>query len=327
MNKNTINISQSTIAIGILARDCAESLKLNIPLVEQLGLFFKDYFVAIYENDSKDNTKDIIEQWQQTNKHVLAVMENHHTSTIIHDKCPARYSNKRVSRIKKMATYRNHILDIIRVNYSPDIFCFIDIDILRFNPLSVIKAITDAPCDWGALFSRSIVYIDFYNGSYLKPQQYDTYAYVDYNVDPMKAGKWYTNRFYNKVTGFMLNQDIKKNIYMPCNSAFNGLGIYRWNDIKELRYDVYQPRELKALDVCLCEHVMFNLALIKKGYTNYIVQFMETEYQHEKKNGTISPIFIIHPELRFFIRYSSDYLYALWCRIKRRLHWHPYQTL
>lgn len=57
MNKKQIVAADTDIVIGILARDCARALQGNIPAVEELGSYFKEYHIVIYENDSIDETK------------------------------------------------------------------------------------------------------------------------------------------------------------------------------------------------------------------------------------------------------------------------------
>ena len=52
--------SNLTVAIALLARDCGETLEKNISMVETIGGLFRSYKVIIYENDSKDNTKEIL---------------------------------------------------------------------------------------------------------------------------------------------------------------------------------------------------------------------------------------------------------------------------
>ena len=318
--------NDKSIVIGILARDCDESLERNIPRVEQLGEYFSNYHVVVFENDSKDATKEVLKHWQKRNERVIAIMEDTNTETIPTDARPARYRGNSVHRIEKMAKYRNRVLDYIAVNFDDtDLFCFIDIDILSFDPKSIVDAIAHAPKDWGGLFASGIIYYDFANAVHLSPQQYDSYAYVDYGVDPMQMGLWLVSRYFNKVTRLMMHQDVKKHDYLPCHSAFNGIGIYRWKDIKDVRYGVYQSEEMKSADICLCEHVMFNMSLIKRGYKNYIVRDMVAEYQHEdKKNKTISPIFQKHPHLRFFWRYFAKYICALICRVKKKFYIRPF---
>ncbi len=317
--------AEADIVIGILARDCAQALQANIPDVEKLGSYFKDYHVIIYENDSVDDTKKLLAEWQQRNPKVLSVMENHMAS-VKSQPVEVPFPAKSVYRIQRMIDCRNRLLEEVRKLPAPDLFCLIDIDIDHFEPLSVVEAIEHAPADWGGLFANGAIYMQY--SDHVQPHfmQYDSYAYVDDGVDPMKSGRWVVDEDYHIVTGSRMTWKLRKHAYLPCCSAFNGIGIYRWETIKNQSYSIMQTPELIPLHACMCEHVPFNLEVISKGYRNYIVREMKVVYwyEHPKEKTGLGRWQNHYRAFYYFQGRLRLALKTLWHLLKERWGWSPY---
>lgn len=278
----SVTIENLTIVFGILARDCKDSLQSNMVRLEEIGQAFKDYHVIVYENDSKDGTAEMLKDWAAHNAHVLAICETTNQTTIPQKSEKLPFPDKSMHRISKMVCFRNRILDEVRRRYEPDLFCFIDIDVERFSPKEVIDAIRKVPDDWGALFASGHFLFIKPDGTEMEPQfQYDSYAFVPDGVDPMKTGRWIISRKYHYTTSWYFDRLLKSCDYLPCRSAFNGIGIYRWEAIRDLKFDILQTPELQDVSVCFCEHVPFNGEIIKKGYRLYATRKMEVTYYHK----------------------------------------------
>ena len=276
-------IDKLTIVFGVLARDCKASLLRNMARVEEIGRAFRDYHVVVYENDSKDGTTEVLKEWAAQNDHVVAICETTNKTTIPKKNGRTPYPLKSVYRIEKMVRFRNRVLDEVRSRFEPDLFCFIDIDVESFQAAGVIDAISQAPQVWGALFA---------SGHYLFRKadvtdkvplfQYDSYAFVPEGVDPMKLGKWVVAHNYNDVISWYSDRLIEECDYVPCRSAFNGIGVYRWEAIRDLNFGIMQTPELKSLSACFCEHVPFNGEIIRKGYRLYATKKIEVTYYHKR---------------------------------------------
>lgn len=279
----TAAIENLTIVFGILARDCKASLQCNMVRVEEIGRAFKDYHVVVYENDSKDGTAEMLQEWATQNEHVVAICETTHQTTIPKKSVKLPYPEKSVYRIRKMVRFRNRVLDEVRSRFEPDLFCFIDIDVEHFSAKDVIEAIRQVPDDWGALFASGHFLYRRPDGTDKVPHfQYDSYAFVPDGVDPMTTGKWVVSRKYHYVTSWYFNTLLRGRDYLPCRSAFNGIGIYRWEAIRDLKFDIMQTPELKNVSACFCEHVPFNGEIIKKGYKLYTTSKIEVTYYHKE---------------------------------------------
>ena len=126
-------IKSLKIAVCATVRDCEKNLEKNIPLMNDLALKFKECHIIIFENDSIDNTKIILEEWSSKSSNIHIDSENYGTSTI--KEGLSQGVNKYYSkyRISKMVEYRNYYLDkLANLNFEPDYVLILDLDISKF---------------------------------------------------------------------------------------------------------------------------------------------------------------------------------------------------
>ena len=274
--------SNKSIVIGLLARDCVKNLQMNIPRIEELGNYFREYHVIAYENDSRDGTKEVLQKWMLDNPNVISINETTGEQTIPLESKSVPFPGQSLYRITKMADFRNRVLKELRLRFCPDLFCFIDVDVEMFCPQEVIKSIEHAPKDWGALFANGQIILDYGTHICTNPIQYDYYAYFKQGMNPYQSGD-YTIRIYdNLAVAWVEQKKINCHQYYPCCSAFNGIGIYKWDIVKDLNYCAYQTPKLKEFQASLCEHVPFNYEIIRRGYKLYVVRDMKTIMRHDK---------------------------------------------
>jgi len=67
-----------------------------------------------------------------------------------------------------------------------------------------------------------------------------------------------------------------RNAYTSIISAFGGIGIYKYDVIKNLKYRVLQNYENG--NEAVCEHIPFNIEIIKAGHKNYIARDLYVLY-------------------------------------------------
>lgn len=269
------------LVVGLLARDCIKNLRSNMKKVEELGVMFKDYHVVILENDSKDGTAEEVLAWSKRNPKIIYINERVEApKSLFPVKCP--HPEKGVLRIEKMVRLRNRVMDEVEKRFTPDIFCFIDIDIQDFSPSTMVQAIEKAPDDWGGIFANGIVYWDDSDGKvYPSPFQYDSFAFVSKGDDYLKRGDYIITPDFHPQVAYQMTLALKTNEYLPCESAFNGIGLYRYETIAGARYSISQNEALKAINCSLCEHIGFNKKVREKGYGIYIARDMKVIYHHE----------------------------------------------
>ena len=108
------------ILIAALARNCEKSLSDNIKRINQLRSHFQQSEVVVYENNSKDSTKQILKQWKEESERVLIVSED-----LQEDKYNPTIMDFGHSylRIEKMSRCRNKLLGIIKDHFLQTLFC------------------------------------------------------------------------------------------------------------------------------------------------------------------------------------------------------------
>ena len=128
---------------------------------------------------------------------------------------------------------------------------------------------------------------------------YDSYAFVSMGKDAFMLPD---NFVLNRRQYIHLHLPFHK--YLSCQSAFCGIGLYKYQLIKKNRYIVHKnilsnSNKLESI----CEHIPFNLSLINKGYCNYISKYMYVDY-----NERISFIYFIAIYVPSFLIYIYRYL-------------------
>lgn len=251
-------IKSKKIAICGLARNVYSISPNFMDKLIQLGIDFKEYKIVIFENDSIDNTRNIIKQYQLYNNNIILLdccddgscdcKLNH-----IHPKVIGEGSKK---RIDKMAYLRNKYLNYIKHNLSDyDYMLVIDIDIT--GGIYMNGYYSTFSKDWDVITARGLRQIPGTYG-YIN-SIYDPLAYIPYN-DTYISG-YNKDRYsihYNELKSF-----IKYNIgdpLIPVKSSFNGIAIYKIKDILDIEYD----------SKTRCEHIDFNFKLCNKDKHIYI---------------------------------------------------------
>lgn len=261
------------IVIAILARDCEKSLLENVKLVEELRGHFIWSQVVIVENDSKDNTKSILFDWEKSKKGVKVISQDYNTLTI-----PNKTSDKikplvSYYRIEKMTKYRNIYLDYIkRINHNIDNIIVIDIDIEYFSVDGVVDSILKCNEKCGAIFAYGITVKRIFNKIYSKIF-YDIFAVQEYSMITIPLFKSENSR--NILRSVSANLRRQKTLYKVI-SAFGGIAVYNYKAICNLEYKVvmnsYDQNE------AICEHIPFNSTIVNLGYSNYISKKMKVIY-------------------------------------------------
>lgn len=265
-----------TVAIAALARDCEANLPENIKRTEKLRKEFSESFVFVYENNSKDATRKILNRWHEEYSNVYVKSEDLDESFSSKGIATSRwYRETSIGRIKKMCDCRNKLMQMISEVCCPDILILLDSDVEWFSVKGIIAAIEEAPADFGALFSNC--YMSYaYSGKILKmPLYYDTFGYLEKGRNPLDVEVKEIHILRRFWLACKLSREVNANNYFECVSAFGGVGIYRYDEIKNEKYEIIQPHGWEEKGLCMCEHIDFN-AHIKNR--NYIAKKLEVRY-------------------------------------------------
>ena len=251
-NKDIINgyqkMSTSTVSICSIVRDCQKNLKRNIQKIEKLRSCFLNSEVVIFENDSKDRTVEILENWNKNSPNILFKSEKFLTKTIPDN---AEGGNPYYSkhRIERMSFYRNKYMEILNNNlFKRDYVIIIDLDIADFTIQGIANSF-GVNQEWSCITSNGTSL-----SRTLKKQYHDTYALLEkgYASFPIDETTIKNNR---KIFSFL-----KKGMPLfAVDSAFGGLAIYDWNFLKGKYYSCIKNDDERVQ--VLCEHVSLNRQL------------------------------------------------------------------
>lgn len=254
---NGYNIAKNSKVLFLsTARNVESTFLSTVYRLEYLASMFKDYFVFVYENDSTDDTKLLLNDWCNHNKNVGVLRENlniQHVGSI-----------KSAIRTKYMADARNKYLEFARNFRQHDLFSFDYVIIFDFDLRGgwsyegIFNSIghTDDVVNWDMVGSNGLLYRKVCNKSPIRDHvvierlHFDSWAYREFGkpeeTDPVATNLLLYNRGESLVR---------------VNSCFGGLAIYK-------------PRFLDEADVWYtegdCDHATLNNQLAHRGYNLYL---------------------------------------------------------
>ena len=239
--------AQSSVIICGICRDAESNLKFNIPRMERIGEMFKDYKVVVYENDSKDLTKDILETWGKANHRVTLIMED------LGDKKFGSVASFEIA--KALAACRNKYLKLINETLDSDYVIMLDMDIQGgWSYEGICNSLGHT--DWDMIGSNGILYgpVDENNnmikeGDTIGRVYYDTYAFRRVNHPEPHSSQEINQLFYGRGEPLI-----------RVWSCFGGFGLYKRNAIRDIWYGSRKP------DSAACEHVYFHQAMAQNGF-------------------------------------------------------------
>lgn len=269
-------MKHSKIVIAGLARDIKQDLQRNMQrMLDNVVGHFEDWRIVIFENDSKDGTREYIQSLNKTVSNKIIVID-----------CPEilncefaiiqkqmEFSSPGVAaahhgifsgkRFKKMSYFRNQMLDYIRTNlYHFDFVLFIDWDLrgnISMDGFATNFGYLEQGYHWDAMTAMGLC------GKILdkkgtKLSYYDTLAYVPFGKKPIKQGYWNSLIRTTKIHNMNIPQRGTPPIQVM--SAFGGAGLYQMDVI--LNKNIYYSGEY-------CEHIMFHKRMIEHGYDKIFI--------------------------------------------------------
>jgi len=241
------SLSKKRIAVSILARNNSDVIQKNLTILINALKKAKDYRIIIYENDSEDNTVELIKDLAKDNDRILLHTKKHNRK---------HYGPVRnVERTINLAEYRNHNLSVIAKNFADfDYTIVCDIDFLEFYDVSIYHSLgviqqpnVNAVC--------GVSYTIKQYGDQQILWNYDSWAY---------RGSWWQDLNLIPGLSYHMFKDAMAwyGIFIPpmgsqpfqVNSAFGGMAIYKTCEYIQGLY--------KGGD---CEHVNFHLSLSNKN--------------------------------------------------------------
>lgn len=238
------------IVVLCLCRNASRYIEKNIAsIIDLLNNRCKDYKIVIFENDSSDNTKDILNNLSENNNKIHVISENFNR--------PHFGSVKDINRTTALAEYRNILKNYVKNNLSDYHFTIVmDTDFKEFSSNGIFNSF-----GWfkeyeilGAMCGNSFEIKDFMNFGSPSLWNYDCWAFRGtwwHDWQMVKLGE-YQN--YNPMIWFGMwilppgSQPIR------INSGFGGTCIYKTTFFITGEYD--------GTD---CEHVSLHYNLYQKN--------------------------------------------------------------
>lgn len=253
LNSDMINNGKSffkdkKVIITGLARDSEKSIGYAMTNVYQLVKHFKNYKIIIVENDSIDNTRKLLLDWNKSDPNIEILGCNDINLPECKLQLPRTIQhNGTFSRIEKMVYLRNIYIDHIKKYYP-------DYDYVIVYDFDLRCSISDNGFLTSGHFFKSDPSIDCLSSLGLfdaiyKTVYYDPYAHVDqltkhlnHKVDKDKF-IWYK---------YDMDNFINKNL-IKVYSSFGGMSIYNLKSLINTKYCTYKMNNDN--DDHICEHV------------------------------------------------------------------------
>lgn len=242
-------MKQHRIIIAGITRDDIASLPTMRRYIEQLGKNFKDYKVVIFENDSKDGTKEFLTNWKNKNPKINILSKD--------------FYNKKRPDTGFIARARNVYLEEIETNniYEDyDIIMLVDMDMTyKWDERGIAHSFAniekwDAVCANG-IFTRS-------------GKMWDMFAFRNDEFPNCEGA----------------NAELGQKVYpigsalVPVESCFNGMAFYKRKYLNNCRY----------LSDDQCEHISFHKCLINNGGKMFMNPSQVIIYSHYPPAATVA---------------------------------------
>lgn len=241
VNTGKIYAKQQNVAIVGLARNIEQYLIKNLAQLDGLSQLFKSCQYFIYENDSLDNTKGILQTWSFSGSN----------KTVESEQLNAEYlpNSTSIKRTQTLAYGRNKCKDFVKNYDNIDYVIVIDLDfdsifinglLNSFGWFHFVHSIS-AIAGFSFMLKKKIVG----NTEYTLIDNYDAWAYR-YN--------WWSDTFSSgHMSWFKEWIPLVGSPIFSLNSAFGGCCIYKKDFYMQGLYEGYD-----------CEHVTFHKNILSK---------------------------------------------------------------
>ncbi len=255
VKKGYLRMAEQTVVITGLARNIAHNFEKIKKRIETTGSLFKEYIVLIFENDSHDETRKLLEAWAMENPRVKLLCVPEAKDGKLNLPHMHSYGATSKKRIEKMSYFRNIYLAEVQKNYTHfDYMLAVDMDIKGpWNNDGFAHTI--AHDNWDAVASLGL--INQFGTVGFKLIMYDVLAHVGYKEEfklQVDDDDIYAMSVrYNKTIA-----NIKKgDPMMRVRSAFGGIAIYKISSLKNCSYKPIR-----------CEHIGLHEQMAAHGHNN-----------------------------------------------------------
>jgi hypothetical protein len=250
---NGFNVMKKTkLVIGGLFQNSAHVFEKLKKRLNNLSNYFYDIQIVIFENDSHDNSRLLLLNWEneQDNVHIIKCKENNYC--LLKTVTAKDHGSLSEGRMKKMINYRNIVKKYIDLNFSNyDYFMVLDTDTSGFFSLNGLAYSFGTNKHWDAISSYGLVGLVFTFGNLI---YYDLIS-LSNNLDPF---------FTLELLKTYVYVNSKHSDLIPIKQAFGGLTIYKMSSVKNADYS---PRN----NCNKCEHTVLLDNMRSNGYDKFYI--------------------------------------------------------
>ena len=244
----TTDMSTLPLVICGCCRDVAAHLPHVLESMHRIGRQFRDYRIIVFENDSRDDTRRILEAERQRFPATLQLL--------LEDGLPFP------QRIERLAYIRNKLLDAAR-SAAPDqqgLLLMMDMDEVAAegNLAETIHTCFHYPFEsWDALTAnRRLVYYDIWALRITRHLEFD-FAERCRQIGSMQGYRKYFLQFRRQIR--------QSDRLLPVLSAFGGAALYKMSALTGKHYIGLKPDGRET-----CEHLNVHLRMIAEGRRIFI---------------------------------------------------------
>lgn len=223
---------KENVIICACIKNIDKFLNTSLDLCIKTGELFENYKIIIYENNSTDKTKEILNKYNQHPN--MKIISEYIPYDIIkkNSKCWAYTritGSNHPCRMEQISNGKNKIIDEFLNENKYDNYnyvIFIDIDTNYWDLNGIVNSF-ERKDEWDVIFANGIKEEGYY---------YDLYAFKDNSSIPFLFGCEILGEYsfnFDNYKNFKIPQD--KNEFIPVISAFGGIGIYKKELFKENR--------------------------------------------------------------------------------------------
>lgn len=247
-------MKNASVSICSIVRDCERNLIKNRDRIEQLRLLFQNSEVIVFENDSKDNTRQELLDWQDNSSGVHVFYADYGSVTIPTNNKDNGNKYFSISRIEKMAAFRNKYINYLNSSdFKRDFVIVIDLDISNFDLDGVVHSFGMSNY-WDSISA---------NGTSIskkfKAQYHDSYALIE--SGKINEAQTEQSIYFNRERFSFLKPGLP---LFQVDSAYGGIAIYKWTALQKINYS-YLPNSDSQVG-SKSEHVALHLKMKENGF-------------------------------------------------------------
>jgi hypothetical protein len=255
VNKGKILAKKRKIVICGLGRNIETNISNIRQKTEFIGEQFEDYKIVCFENDSEDDSRNLLKKWVKENNKVHLLKCEPDPDCKLKKKKGYELGSLSKNRIDNMIYYREQYMTYVKNNLSDyDYMMVIDFDLDGNQCMDGLFHTIALEDKWDAVFINGK--ISLFGTFGILTAAYDALAFVSINDKVSRKSSTYT------ITKKFIEQNINTNGYklIPVKSAFNGYGLYKIKSIINCSYNGNEA----------CEHINLANCMINNGCKLYI---------------------------------------------------------